>query len=115
MSDIDYHGFVAKKRRLRENTFVTESRLDNIVVGTEIKYLNGTALCDLQPTDVMKLFRSRTIKLVPSASQLDSSMVRILFQKLKLFKKYLFIYCFIWLCRLCLISIIMASSRKKEG
>ena len=68
MSDIDYHGFVAKKGRLRENTFVTESRLDNIVVGTEIKYLNGTALCDLQPTDVMKLFRSRTIKLVPSST-----------------------------------------------
>ena len=89
MSDIDYHGFVAKKGRLRDKTIVTESRLDNIVVGTEIKYLNGTALCDLQPTAVMKLFRSRTIKLVPSASQLDSSMVRIFFHKLELSHKIL--------------------------
>ena len=90
MSDIDYHGFVAKKGRLRDKTIVTESRLDNIVVGTEIKYLNGTALCDLQPTDVMKLFRSRTIKLVPSSSSpFGSSMVRFFFHKLELSHKIL--------------------------
>lgn len=70
MSDIDYHGFVAKKARLSEKTIVTESRLDNIVVGTVINYLNGAPLCDLQPTEVSNLFRSRTSKLIPSRSAL---------------------------------------------
>ena len=68
MSDIDYHGFVAKKSRLRDKTFVAESRLVNVVVGTIISYLNGTPLCDLQPTEVNNMFKSRTNKLVPSSS-----------------------------------------------
>jgi hypothetical protein len=58
ISDIDFHGFLAKKKRLRDKTVVTESRLDNVVVGSVINYLNGTPLCDLQPTEVNNMFRS---------------------------------------------------------
>ena len=68
MSDIDFHGFIAKKQRLRGKTIITESRLGHVVVGSVINYLNGTALSDLQPLDVIKLFQSRTVKLIPSRS-----------------------------------------------
>ena len=68
MSDIDFHGFIVKKKRLRDKAFVTESQLDNVVIGTVISYLNGTPLCDLQPTEVNNMFKSRTNKLVPSSS-----------------------------------------------
>lgn len=75
MSDIDYHGFIAKKKRLRDKTIITESQLDHIVVGSVINYLNDTALCKLQPSDVIGLFRSRTVKLIPRTLPLRSSTV----------------------------------------
>jgi hypothetical protein len=66
MTIIDFHGFIAKKSRTRDKTFVTESRLEHIVVGSEIHYLNGACLRDLQPIEVISLFRSRERKLLPS-------------------------------------------------
>jgi hypothetical protein len=77
MSDIDFHGFIVKKKRLRDKAFVTKSQLDNFVIGTVISYLNGTPLCDLKPTEVNNMFRSRAIKLVRSTSPILSSTVRI--------------------------------------
>jgi hypothetical protein len=50
MSDVDYHGFLAKKSSTSQKTFVTISNMENILVGTEVLSLSGTALWGLNPT-----------------------------------------------------------------
>jgi hypothetical protein len=65
ISGIDFHGFIAKKNRTREKTYVTESRLDSVIVGTVIHNLNGTCLRDLQPMEVTNMLRNRATKMLP--------------------------------------------------
>jgi hypothetical protein len=72
ISDIDFHGFIAKKNRTREKTYVTESRLDSVIVGTVIHNLNGTCLRDLQPMEVTNMVRNRATKMLPTSSSADT-------------------------------------------
>lgn len=64
MTDVDYHGFLAKKTRIGQKTYVTNSNMENILVGTEALSLNGTALWDLKPYQITNLFKRRDTRLI---------------------------------------------------
>jgi hypothetical protein len=59
ISGIDFHGFIAKKNRTREKTYVTESRLDSVIV--------DTCLRDLQPMEITNMLRNRATKMLPTS------------------------------------------------
>jgi hypothetical protein len=64
MSDVDYHGFLAKKSSASQKTYVTNSNMENILVGTEVLSLSGTALWGLKPNEITDLFKRRDTKLI---------------------------------------------------
>jgi hypothetical protein len=66
LTDLEFHGFMAKKFRLRDRTYITASLPNGIEVGTEITSLNGTILTTLTPTALSRLFESRLRRLVPT-------------------------------------------------
>ena len=59
VSDCEYHGFIATKENNKSKTYVTESRLVEVPVGTELHALNGIPLCLLKPRQVSQMFRER--------------------------------------------------------
>jgi hypothetical protein len=63
LTDLAFHGFVASKRIKREMTFVTESTLTGIVVGTELSKLNGVLTSELSPEDLRTMFSTRVSRI----------------------------------------------------
>lgn len=71
MNDLDFHGFLAKKSKKAETTYVSDSKTLTILVGTIVRTLNGIELWNLTPNDVSDLFKRRDLKLIPNNSTMS--------------------------------------------
>ena len=60
LSDCSYHGYVATKSNKRSKLVVTESRLEELPIGTELVALNGTPIDHLSPRQVSVMFKGRS-------------------------------------------------------
>ena len=65
-SDCSYHGFVATKSNKRSKTVVTESRLEDLPIGTELDALNGIPINPLSPHEVSVMFKGRSDMILPT-------------------------------------------------
>ena len=66
MTDCSYHGFVATKSNKRSKTVVTESRLEDLPIGTELDALNGIPINPLSPHEVSVMFKGRSDMILPT-------------------------------------------------
>ena len=65
-SDCSYHGYVATKSNKRSKLIVTESRLEELPIGTELVALNGTPINHLSPHTVSVMFKGRSEMILPT-------------------------------------------------
>ena len=65
-SDCSYHGYVATKSNKRSKLVVTESRLEELPIGTELVALNGSPINLLSPHTVSVMFKGRSEMILPT-------------------------------------------------
>jgi hypothetical protein len=66
MTDCSFHGFVATKSNKTSKTIVSESRLEDLPIGTELDALNGIPINPLSPHEVSVMFRGRSDMILPT-------------------------------------------------
>lgn len=71
MSNTDFHGFYATKRRYIEETIVSSSVLPSVPVGSPLKSLNNIETSTMSPREVEMMFNSRMERIIPEIFKTD--------------------------------------------